>query len=506
MRGLALLVLCACVMSCGRRAPHAPKQAEPAASSTTSPTPSGPLGPAPLDAELSRVVGARARYVADPVFGGRVYLLEVNGRRGDATGEEAADAAPPLVLVHGLGDAGARDFYPILAGLAEGRRVIAFDLPGFARSNGGGAPPYEPKRYADVLAHVIDAYAGGRADVLGHSMGGAIALEHSARHARQVRKLVLIDAAGILYRDAFIQNQIDASVAPLRTAAPGNLPAPVHALTRGVAGTVAGAGHALFSVARPWSPRPEAVNTLEPAPPIQAALGLVEHNFAPALGSSRAPTLVLWGQKDTIAPLRVAELLESRLANARLVVLDDVAHVPMREATDRTLLEVLAHLNEGDGPRPASPPSSSAPLSSSIPSTDDAAPRDVRCSHQANFRLSGSYGEIVLDHCSRAVLRNVVARRLVLEHSSVEGVHVRVTEGVVADESVVRLTGGSLSGPISLDTDGSTFDLAGVELLGQRAVHVRGNSSFLVSACSLGRGAGARHLHGRFGLKPNESL
>ena len=76
------------------------------------------------------------------------------------------------------------------------------DLPGFGRSGRANAK-YAPERYAAVLSRVIAAYGPGPVDVVGHSMGGAISLYHAAAYPEQVRRLIVVDAAGILHRDAW---------------------------------------------------------------------------------------------------------------------------------------------------------------------------------------------------------------------------------------------------------------------------------------------------------------
>jgi pimeloyl-ACP methyl ester carboxylesterase len=108
--------------------------------------------PAPVDPEIAALPGARGFWMPDDEYG-QVYVVTV--------GPAHAPAGPTLVLVHGLGTDGMRDWYPVLAPLAEHRRVVMFDLPGFGRS-GHANMKYAPARYAAVMSRVIAGYGPGR--------------------------------------------------------------------------------------------------------------------------------------------------------------------------------------------------------------------------------------------------------------------------------------------------------------------------------------------------------
>lgn len=462
---------------------------------------------AALDAEVAALPGARAEYVPDPVFGGSIYVLQV-GPTAQRADETAHVEAPPLVLVHGLGDAGLRDFYPILPGLAERRRVIAFDLPGFARSTAVSGP-YDPTRYAEVVARVVRDYAGGRADVLGHSMGGAIALEYSAHHPEQLRRLVLVDAAGILYKETIIQHQIDTSVEsaarvptlPPLPGVPVDVASKMQHVADNVSKSVEGAGAALLSVTRPIRPAPATVAAIAPdRATTQAALALSEHDFGPALKGSSAPALVVWGGDDPIVPVRTGQLLSCRLPASRLVVLDGVGHVPMAQAEQRVLSAVVDYLD-------VSAPSGETTCPPALPSAVGAEAPDAACESQADFELNGGvYDEVRLSGCRRARLHDVVARKLVLDNSTVTGTSLRVEEGVTAVESRLVLTGAFLGGAVALDASTSAFDFAGVELSGAQPVHIERRSTFLMSHCTVGGAEGQVPVHGVFSLQAGKTF
>src|SRR5699024_5377929 len=71
-----------------------------------------------------------------------------------------------------------------------------------------------------------------------------------------------------------------------------------------------------------------------------AALSLMLHDFGPALGAIQAPTLIVWGERDVVAPLRTGQLLADRVPKARLVVFPEAGHVVMQDAPARLLAEI----------------------------------------------------------------------------------------------------------------------------------------------------------------------
>lgn len=110
-------------------------------------------------------------------------------------------AAPPLLIAHGLYGS-ARNWGVIAKRLSDERQVVAVDM-----RNHGNSPWTERHRYADMaedLAEVIAAI-GGRADVLGHSMGGKAAMMLALSHGDKVRRLVLGDIAPVAYGHSQIQ-------------------------------------------------------------------------------------------------------------------------------------------------------------------------------------------------------------------------------------------------------------------------------------------------------------
>lgn len=102
----------------------------------------------------------------------------------------------PFVLCHGFSGS-AHDFALSIEGLASDREVIALDHRGHGRSEKlGAADRYSIDRLAADLTALIDAEVGGPIDLLGHSMGGAIALRVTLARPDLVRSLILMDTSG----------------------------------------------------------------------------------------------------------------------------------------------------------------------------------------------------------------------------------------------------------------------------------------------------------------------
>lgn len=107
-----------------------------------------------------------------------------------------ADAdAPPVVLIHGLSSYMGFWEYQ-LPDLSKTHRVLALDLPGFGASDRPDAP-YTPPWYADVVDNWLGSMGVVSAVVVGHSMGGQIAMTLAVNHPSRVEALVLSAPAGL---------------------------------------------------------------------------------------------------------------------------------------------------------------------------------------------------------------------------------------------------------------------------------------------------------------------
>jgi pimeloyl-ACP methyl ester carboxylesterase len=438
-----------------------------------------------VEEESLRVLpGYRAEMVAAPVFGGRVFVMEA----GDP-------AAAAVVLVHGLGQNGCRDFYPVLPGLASRFHVVTFDLPGFGRST-HGTELYSPERYTEFMHQLLGSRVRRPFYLVGHSMGGALALTYAWRFADDVARLVMIDAAGMLHRKAFVNFAVDAAVDSYL----GALSRPVKDLAQ-AAGQVSSVGPQI-----PGSDDPSVIlqNASLRAAVLQtperiAALAVILENFAPAMYGVRAPAWLLWGSNDAIASPRIGRVLQARLPAARLTVLDGSGHDPMASrpaAVDAFLAEALsaAALDGATDAKQASSPTA----------------RVGRCERQRGVRFEGDYASIDVVDCQDVVLTDVRASsvRMRSSEATLDRVHVSGGgAGLWVEGSRVMVTASEFSGDVGLVVDGSDLDLAGVELRGQRAsIHANGPSQLIVSISRIESPVASGYLHGVYDVGKGKEL
>jgi pimeloyl-ACP methyl ester carboxylesterase len=110
---------------------------------------------------------------------------------------EPRPGVPPLVMVHGWMDVGA-SYQFVVDAMARERHVIAPDWRGYGLTEGGGVDNYWFPDYLADLDFLLDHYAGGQpVDLVGHSLGGNIAMIYSGIRPERIRRLVNLEGFGM---------------------------------------------------------------------------------------------------------------------------------------------------------------------------------------------------------------------------------------------------------------------------------------------------------------------
>jgi pimeloyl-ACP methyl ester carboxylesterase len=135
---------------------------------------------------------------ASTLAAGRVDVAGVSTALID-TGTPAGSATPPVLLLHGSGPGvtATANWRPVIPALAAGRRVIAPDQLGFGGTATGERRTYGRMAWTDHALALLDTLGIGTVDIIGNSMGGAIALSIAAARPEAVRRLVLMGSMGV---------------------------------------------------------------------------------------------------------------------------------------------------------------------------------------------------------------------------------------------------------------------------------------------------------------------
>jgi pimeloyl-ACP methyl ester carboxylesterase len=248
-------------------------------------------------------------------------------------------SGPVILLVHAAGGWSGVWERAAQAFSAAGYRVVALDMPPLGYSERPATPAYSRADQARRIIATLDALNVQSAIFLGHSFGARAVAEAALKWPKRVSGLILVSAA--LALDAPPQQQsiighVLAWSPPRKLIAAATLANPlftksllkmfvanpesatpywvaIYQLPLNVRGT--------YSAIADWLP--ELLDE-----PKNGSLSNQSASFA----TLTAPTLVLWGEKDTVTPLEQGKSIAKSISGARLVVLPGVGHLPPIEA------------------------------------------------------------------------------------------------------------------------------------------------------------------------------
>ena len=207
----------------------------------------------------------------------------------------------PILFLHGWGIS-AEPYQEILKLLAQQHPVFAPDLPGFARSD-------HPKlirdydSYAKILLSFLDTLNLQKVHLVGHSLGGGIAITLSAQAPKRVKSLVLVDSTGI--PSVSIPEAIPRRAVEMTT----QFFLPKLKLK-------------LIDI-----PQAFAHNLLfNTGNVIQALLLSLQVDIKHLLPKIEAPCLLLWSKEDLTTPLTAAQEMTAKIPNSRLVTVEEGSH------------------------------------------------------------------------------------------------------------------------------------------------------------------------------------
>jgi pimeloyl-ACP methyl ester carboxylesterase len=258
------------------------------------------------------------------VDGSRVHYVEAG--RGD-----------PVVLIHGI-FASTFSFRHTIPELAQQHRVAAFDLRGFGYTDMPEDGDYSLTAQAALIHDAMARLGIDRAAVVGHSMGGDIAMRLALLHPESVSRLVLVDS--VTEHETSRGRRLPRLVRPLLPLIAG-FSLNTHSLRRGILSAVHDPAHVTDDVVAGYE-RPMHVKGR-----LRALRMLMAHrawDLPVEPERITQPTLVLWGEHDRWIPVEHGEELAQRIPNARFAVVRSAGHLPLEEQPVDTAVMLSAFL------------------------------------------------------------------------------------------------------------------------------------------------------------------
>ena len=438
---------------------------------------------ASVETSTKNAISPSVQFVNNPIFTGKVYLEQW----GD-------NSKPSIILIHGLGDDGIKDWRFLAPVLAKSFHVIAFDLPGFGRS-GKDNELYSPDNYARLVDWLATHYARRPFTLIGHSMGGVIALSYATMYPGDLKQLILVDAVGILHPATFSKSLLD-NYKPLWWM---HLIPDTVELNKLLGFSIDDFYNAPQAIEIALSSPITRKIFLDANPSRIAGLAMTQKDFSGLLKRVTIPTLIVWGDNDGIAPLRTGQMLDFLLPNSRLVVIPNAKHEPMIDTTARFNQLIL---NAATIPQP--------PVTNSQTFDKYQHHKDEQCNNQDDVHYSGYYRRLVINNCHYVTIENAKINQLDITGSNVTITNSDIGGGKDAlkvSASMIFATASKLHGIIPVHADDSRLDFAGVLITGRKQAF-NSTTAFQItfSLCEVTSPQFTGYRHGVYKFLPGEGM
>ena len=248
-----------------------------------------------------------------------------------------------LLLIHGIAVSSER-WREVLEPLADRHAVIAPDLPGHGLS-GGGPGDYSLGNLASGLRDLLLSLGHERATLVGHSLGGGVAMQFAYQFPEMVERLVLVSSGGLGPEVSPVLRAAALPGADLFIAATASVGEKAgSAIGRGMAAVGIRPGTDVAEVARGYAALAEPQRRKAFLSTLRAVVGTKGQQVSASdrlYLAEKVPVLLVWGARDPIIPVRHGEEAHRMLPGSRLEIFDGAGHMPQVEQPLRfvTVLE-----------------------------------------------------------------------------------------------------------------------------------------------------------------------
>ena len=265
-----------------------------------------------------------------------------------------AGDGPTLLMIHGMAGS-SRGWKSVMPDLAQHHDVIAPDLPGHGESV-RPTGDYSLGNLAATMRDLLGVLDVERATIVGHSLGGGIAMQLAYQHPELAERLVLVSSGGLGREVSWMIRAL--ALPGAEYVAPVIFPGVVRDAGNRVARAIERLGIRAPRIAEMW----EAYASLTVPAHRDAFLRTVHAVIDPGGQAVSAtdrlylaaamPTLIMWGDRDPIIPAAHGHSAHAAMPGSRLEIFEGVGHFPPAEEPTRfahVLLDFLVTTEPADG-------------------------------------------------------------------------------------------------------------------------------------------------------------
>jgi pimeloyl-ACP methyl ester carboxylesterase len=269
-----------------------------------------------------------------------VPTLEYRTIHGYRRAFRVAGSGPPILLIHGIGD-NSTTWTTVQTKLAQRFTVIAPDLLGHGKSDKPRAD-YSVAAYANGMRDLLSVLDIERVTVVGHSLGGGVAMQFAYQFPQLVDRLILVGAGGVT-KDVNVALRIASLPMGSEALAALRLPMVLPALQ--LVGRVGGAlfgktgvGRDIPNMLRILADLPEPTASSAFARTLRAVVdwrGQVVTMLDRCYLTESVPVQLIWGSKDSVIPVSHGRMAHAAMPGSQLEIFEGSGHFPFHDDPDR---------------------------------------------------------------------------------------------------------------------------------------------------------------------------
>lgn len=220
-------------------------------------------------------------------------------------------------------------------------RVVSMDLPAFGLTGPFPDGDYSPEHYLRFLEDFFAALELDTFHLAGNSFGGFLAWRYAVQHPEVVTKLILLNSSGYPRGDQPTPFGFKLASMDFMKPIVANI-TPRHLVQKTVKAVYYDESRITDALVTRYHDLLLREGNREA---LMGRIQQVKHETADAVKLVQCPTLILWGDHDRVVTPEDAPKFHRDISGSRLIVYDNMGHVPMEEDPERTLKDVLPFLN-----------------------------------------------------------------------------------------------------------------------------------------------------------------